>query len=447
MAFNFLQSKFEKTIKKVSSKGMLSEENIKEVISEIRKSLLEADVNLTVVNNFLQQVKEKSLGLVVDSDRTSSQTVLKIIREELIKIFGGKVSKWNYQPKSIVMLVGLQGSGKTTSSVKLANFLVNKEKKYKNPLLLALDVYRPAAYDQLEKLAKKQSFDFFGLRNEKNVNKILKQGLKFANENGNDLVIIDTAGRLQTDSALMGELKEVKRIANPTEIIFVSDGMSGQEILNVSDVFNQNLRLTSAIITKMDSTAKGGASLSIASKLNIPIQFIGVGEKISNIELFHPDRMVSRILGLGDIETLTEKALEVTDEKQTEKMMRKMIAGKFDLDDLMFTIKQMSKMGSIGSIARMLPGVKINQNQEEFAEKRMKIYKILINSMTEKEKKNPNLLNHPKRKNRVLKGSGRSANELNNLVREFDKMKKQMREMGKYIKMGKMPNLSNFRGF
>lgn len=445
MAFNFLQNRLEKTIKKINSKGMLSEENINDVLSELKVNLLESDVNLKVVNSFLNEVKEKAIGLVISSDRTSSQEILKIINNELINVFGKETKKWNYRPHSIVMFVGLQGSGKTTSTVKLANFLVNKEKKYKKPLLVALDVYRPAAYNQLETLAKRQSFDFFGIKDDKDVNKILKEALKFASDNGNDLIILDTAGRLQTDETLMNELKEIKEIASPTEIIFTADGMSGQEILNVVKTFNDNLKITSTIITKMDSSAKGGASLSIASSTNIPIQFIGVGEKISNIELFHPDRMASRILGLGDIETLTEKALEVTDEKRTEKMMRKMMDGRFDLDDLLLTISQVSKMGSFSSIARLIPGIKLNDKQGNFAENRMKIYKYLIDSMTEKERKNPSLLNHPKRKNRVLKGSGRSAQELNSLVNEFDKMKKQMKEMGRYLKMGKLPNLKNMR--
>ncbi|BDV02243.1 MAG: signal recognition particle protein [Candidatus Hepatoplasma vulgare] len=445
MSFNFLQNKLEKTIKKVSSKGMLSEENINNVLSELKINLLESDVNLKVVNNFLDQVKEKATGLVVSSDRTSSQEVLKVINKELINVFGKETKKWNYRPHSVVMFVGLQGSGKTTSTVKLANYLSNKEKKYKKPLLVALDVYRPAAYNQLETLSKRQSFDFFGIKDEKNVNKILNEAIKFSSDNGNDLIILDTAGRLQTDEVLMNELKEIKKIASPTEIIFTADGMAGQEILNVAETFNENLKLTSAIITKMDSSAKGGASLSIASSTNIPIQFIGTGEKISNIELFHPDRMVSRILGLGDIETLTEKAMEVTDEKKTEKMMRKMMDGKFDLDDLLTTISQVSKMGSFSSITRLIPGMKLNEKQGNFAESRMKVYKYLIDSMTEKEKKTPALLNHPKRKNRILKGSGRSAQELNSLVHEFDKMKKQMKEMGKYIKMGKLPNLNNLR--
>ena len=285
--------------------------------------------------------------------------------------------------------------------------------------------------------------DFFSIRDEKNVEKILNAGLELAKKNDNDLIILDTAGRLQTDDQLMKELRIIKKIATPTEIIFVADGMSGQEILNVADEFNKKLKLSSIIITKLDSNTKGGAALSLASYLNLPISFIGTGEKVSNFEVFHPDRMASRILGLGDIKTLTEKAMEVNDENVNERIMRKMLSGNFDLDDLMLSMAQMNKMGSLSSLSKMLPGMKVSDKQSETADKKMKYFQILISSMTLKEKRNPKLLKHPKRKERILKGSGITIQELNELLRQFERSQKQMKEMAKYIKSGKIPNLNN----
>lgn len=442
MAFNFIQSRMSKSLKKVVSKGMLSEDNIREVIAEIRIALLESDVNLKVVDKFISVVTEKAIGQVVETDRTASQAILKLINSELINMLGAETIEWNNQSESIVMMVGLQGSGKTTTSAKLVSFLVNKKKFYKKPILVALDIYRPAAIDQLEKLAKTLMIDFYAERDNKNVQSIAKNAIKFAKKNGNDLIVLDTAGRLQTDKKLMTELEEVKKISKPSEIIFVADAMSGQEILNVAKTFDEKLKLTSAIITKLDSDAKGGASLSLSTAIGLKIMFIGTGEKISNLEVFHPDRQASRMLGLGDIATLTERAQEISNESDNEKMMRKIMAGKYDLEDLLDSIKQMANMGDLGSIARMLPGMKISNEQIATSERKMKIYSILIGSMTLKEKKNPKILKHPKRKERVLKGSGRSPQDFNNLLRDFEKSSKQMKEMAKYIKMGKMPNMS-----
>jgi len=448
MAFNFIQTRLTKAVKKAASKGQLSEENIKEVIKEIRLVLLESDVNLQVVNDFIKRVTDKALGQIVEMDRTASQTILKIINEELIDVLGGTEKKWNVQTKSIVMMVGLQGSGKTTTSAKLASFLVNKKKFYKKPLLVGLDVYRPAAIDQLEKLSKTLMIDFFSIRETQDVDKIAKEAIKFATKNGNDLIILDTAGRLQTDDKLMKELQSVKKITKPTDIVFVSDALVGQEILNVAKVFDEKLSLTSAIVTKLDSDARGGAVLSLSSAIGLKIMFIGVGEKISNLEIFHPDRQASRMLGMGDIETLTEKIQENSSEGNQEKMFRKIMSGNYDLDDLMDSMRQMAKMGSLGSVVKMLPGMSISESQIESAEKKMVKFEILINSMTKKERQNPKILKHPKRKERVINGSGRPVQDFNELLRQFDQSKKQMKEMAKYIKMGKMPNMGgNFNSF
>ncbi len=442
MAFNFLQGRLQKTIKKAHSKGMLSEENIKEIIEEVRIALLESDVNLTVVNEFIEKVTTKALGTVVEADRTASQAILKLINQELVSMLGEEVIEWQPKSQSYVMMVGLNGAGKTTSTAKLASFLVNKKKFYKKPLLVALDVYRPAAIDQLEKLSKTLMFDFYANRESQDVEKITKEALKLAKKNDHDLVIFDTAGRLQTDEELMSELESVKKQVKPSEIIFVADAMSGQEILNVAKEFDNRLGLTSAIITKLDSDAKGGAALSLASAVGLKIMLIGTGEKIANLEQFHPDRQASRMLGLGDIETLVERAQEVSNENDQEKMMRKIMSGQYDLDDLMESMKQMAQMGNLGAIAKMLPGANLNEAQIASAEKKMVYYEILINSMTAKERKNPKILKLPSRKERILKGSGRPVQELNELLRQFDQSKKQMKEMSKFLKMGKMPNMN-----
>ncbi len=440
MALNFLQSRLEKTIQKVRSKGTLTEENIQEFLSELRVILLEADVNLSVVKEFINDIKEQSIGEVVAEERTASQKILDIVNKELISLFGSKTKDWSAPAETAVLMVGLQGSGKTTTIAKLAKYLTEKE-GYKKPLLVGLDIYRPAAIEQLNTLANSLGFDFFANKESKDVEQISKEALTFAKLNGNDLILVDTAGRLQTDEELMLELQTIKKQFKPSEIIFVADAFSGQEILNVAEEFNNKLSLTSAIITKLDSDTKAGASLSLAKKLGIKIQFIGTGEKVENLELFHPDRMASRILGLGDIETLVEKAQDISDEKKQEKMMRKMLSGSFDLDDLLESMAQMNKMGNIGGIARLMPGMKINQTQTDSIERKFSSFETLINSMTVKEKKAPNILKHPKRKNRILAGSGKTAQDLNELLRDFEKMQKQMKEMAKYIKMGKMPNM------
>lgn len=446
MVFNFMQKRLEKTIRKVQSKGMLNKENIEEILKEVRLILLESDVNLKVANDFIDSIEKKAIGKVVDNDRTSSQEILKIIYDELVNILGKEVKKWNFQARSVVMMVGLQGSGKTTTVAKLANNLFKKEKKYKKPLLVGLDIYRPAAIDQLEILAKKIDVDFYSDRNEKDVAKLAQNALKFADQNNHDLIILDTAGRLQTDQKLMEELQVIKKIFLPTNIIFIADGFSGQEILNVAEEFNNKLKLSSIIVTKMDSNTKGGSIFSLAYALKVPISYLGTGEKIANLEIFYPDRIASRILGLGDIETLTEKAQELGDEKAQEKMFRKMMAGKFDLDDLLVSMEQLSKMGNLGAITKLLPSFgklrNISEEKINSAQTKLEIYTILINSMTQRERKNPRLLKHQKRKERILKGSGRTAQEYNDLLRQFERMQKQIMQLSKVLKAGKMPDLN-----
>lgn len=443
MAFNLIQKKFTKTLEKVKNKSTLSPEKIDEFLEEIRFSLIESDVNIKVINGFLDSIKKKSEGQIVNFDKSSSQKLLQIVNDELVKILGKDPKAWKPSSRDIVMVVGIQGSGKTTTVAKLANFLVTKKKHYRKPLIIGLDVYRPAAIDQLEKLTKGLGFDFFSIKDTKNVSKILEEGLKISKENKNDLILLDTAGRLQTDEELMNELKKIKKISRPKEIIFISDAMSGQELINIADEFNKNIGLSSAIITKLDSNAKGGSSLSMAYQLNIPIRFMGLGEKINDLEEFIPKRIASRILGLGDIETLTEKVQEVSDEKANEKIFRKILTGNFDLNDLILSMEQLGKIGNMKGLAKFMPGNKMGNLNLDSADKKLFSYKILIGSMTQKEKVNPRLLKHPSRNRRILIGSGRTNQELNELLRQFEKSKKQMKEISKQLRQGKLPNLGD----
>lgn len=449
MAFNFLEKRMEKTIDKIKKNSSLSEENIDGFLKEIRLNLLESDVNYQVVNDFIDRVKKESKGRIVDNKSSKSEELLTIIQEQLVTILGKRTSEWKKSSPTIVMMVGLQGSGKTTSTGKISNYLTKTEKMYENPLLVSLDVYRPAAMEQLNKLSDDLGFLFYADRSTKDVASIAKDAMEFAFDMETDLIIFDTAGRIQTDSDLMQELVEVKKIIKPSEIIFVADGLSGQEIINVAKEFDQTIKLTSAMITKLDSNAKGGAALSLASLLKIPIKFIGTGEKVNEIEVFHPDRMASRILGLGDLETLSEKAKKVTKESDNERMMRKMMSGKFDLDDLLISLEQVAKMGNLRGIASLMPGVKVSESQTDQAEERAYVFKILMSSMTAKERRNPNLVKHPKRRDRILKGSGRTQKELNDLLRAFEKSQKQMKAIAKYVKSGNLPPgaLNGMSGF
>ena len=440
MAFNFVEKRFTKIVDDIQSKSTLKAEDVSNFLREIRLLLLEADVNIEVVKTFISDVQSKLEGQTTDFDKTKSQELIKLINEELVDILGGETHTWRAKDGDVVMMVGLQGTGKTTSTAKLTNWLTKKKKFYKKPLLVGLDVYRPAAIDQLEKLAKDNGFQFYSEKDEKDVKRILREALGFAKFNGNDLIVLDTAGRLQTDEELMNELVMIKKETNPKEVMFVADAMSGQELINIAKEFDDKVGLTSAIITKLDSDAKGGAALSLAQMLNLKIRFIGTGEKISDFDLFHPDRMASRILGLGDIETLVEKAEDVgIDENKNEKMMRKMLTGKFDLTDLLESMQAMQKMGPMSSLGNMIPGLKVSDKKSDEAAQKFKDFEVIMNSMTEKEKKNPNLLKLPKRRDRIIKGSGKTLRDYNILLRDFEKAKKQMREMAKLIKSGKMP--------
>ena len=422
---NFLGNKLQKSFANINKKSILKEEDILVAIKEIKFSLLEADVNLKVVKKFINHVKEKSIGIEISNSLNAYQQFIKIVKDELQILLGSKTKdiKLTKTP-TIIMMVGLQGSGKTTTTAKIAKYFMRKN-RVKKPLLIAADVYRPAAIDQLETLAKSIKVDVYSEHNNKNVIDIVKAGIKQGKERDNDLIIIDTAGRLAIDVELMAELKLINKTVKPNEILFVMDSLSGQDIINVAQVFNDELFLTGSVITKTDSEARGGAAFSITSILEIPIRFSGTGEKIDDLELFHPDRMAERILGMGDVLTLIEKAEEVIDKDKAKRTINRLGAGHFDLNDLMDQLNQMKKIGKLSKIMKLIPGAKkIPKEKIEEATKKLELFSILIRSMTIEEKKFPRLLKQPKRKTRIISGSGRTNREFNLLVTEFDRMKK-----------------------
>lgn len=428
-----------KSMKKKLENSTIKEEDLVEVLKQIRISLLDADVNLTVTKNLLKNIRESAIGTMVDPGRDADEVLLLIVKKELLKVLGNKTSSLDYKKKPLkIMMVGLQGSGKTTTTAKIANHL--KSKHNKKPLLVACDVYRPAAIDQLKTLAKEVSVDFYD-KDKQDPVKTSKEALSIAIKNNNDAIIIDTAGRLQTNKELMDELVKIKKNFSPDEILLVVDAMAGQDIINVAQEFHDKLKLTGIVITKMDSDARAGATLSLRSILNVPIKFTGVGEKIGSLDVFHPDRVVDKILGYGDMITLAEQAAENLDEKVVKKSFQKMLSGNMDLEDLMTQMEQLTKMGSLGSIMSMLPGSpKVSDDKLNEIEEKIIVWKVLLSSMTVKERRNPGLLKkQPNRRIRIVNGSGRKMDELNKLLSEWEKSKARMEEVGKLIKKGGNP--------
>ncbi len=429
-----------KTMTKKLKNATIQEEDIKEILKEIRISLLDADVNLLVVKKFIKNIKEKAIGLIVDPKQKPGDVLLTIIKDELVSILGKEMTPMNINKKPLkIMMVGLQGSGKTTTTAKIANYY--KSRNQKAPLLVACDIYRPAAIDQLKTLAEQTRTEFFE-KGTQDPAKTAKQALEKANKEGLDIVLFDTAGRLQTDAKLMQELRAIKSSVKPDEIILVVDAMAGQDIINVAREFNETLKLTGIIITKLDSDARAGAALSITSMIDVPIKFTGVGEKIGSLDLFYPERMADRILGLGDVMSLAEKAADVIDEKQAKNQLQRMLSGKMDLEDLMQQLNQVSKMGSLGGIMGMLPGQNKKMSEEKLfeIENKMKVWNILMTSMTKKERRNPKLFKkQPNRKARVVKGSGRKPDELNKLLKQWEDGKTKMAQMGQMMKKGNNP--------
>ncbi|MHA0315656.1 signal recognition particle protein [Mesomycoplasma ovipneumoniae] len=425
---DFLTNRIQSSLKKIQKSVTINEQDLAEIIREIRLALLEADVNLLVVKNFIAQVKNQVLTNGLTSKLNPQQEFLKILHQNLVSVLGVNAKPINFAKNpTTIILVGLQGSGKTTTTAKLAVYARQKNFS-KKILLVACDTYRPAAIDQLKQLGKQVSIDVFYI--EKTPVEIAKDALIYSRNNNYDLVIFDTAGRLSINSELMTELVEIKKAVKPDQILFVLDALSGQDIINVAETFHKEINLTGSIITKLDSNARAGAALSITHLLKIPILFIGSGEKISALELFHPNRIADRILGMGDVMSLLEQAEENIDKQAVKKLSHRMFSGQFNLDDLLNSLAQIQKIGKFSKIIKMIPGLsgKINASQIDEVEQKMKLYKILISSMTHEERKKPKLLKNPSRRNRIIRGSGRTGAEFNRLINEFESMSKKMSE-------------------
>ena len=446
MAFDSLSSKLQAVFKKLRGKGKLSEQDIKLAMREVKLALLESDVNYKVVKNFVDSVSQKSLGQEVLESLTPAQQVIKIVNEELKSIMGSEESKLTYNSSGItvIMLVGLQGAGKTTVAAKLALYC---RKTGKNPLLVACDVYRPAAIKQLEVLGNQINVPVFSLGEKANPVDIVKASLKEATKNSNNLLIIDTAGRLHIDEELMNELKEIKEISKPNEILMVIDSMIGQESVNIAQAFDENLDISGFVLTKLDGDTRGGVALSIKQVIGKNIKFIGTGEKTGDLEVFHPDRMASRILGMGDVVTLIEKAQEAIDQEEAQKLSERMLANEFNFEDFKTAMQQMKKIGSFSKILEMIPGFgssmkELKNVNLEDSEKELNRIDVIINSMTVKERRNPKLLiGSTSRKNRIAKGSGNSIQQVNKLIKDFENMSKIMKQFkglgkGKFGKKG-----------
>lgn len=447
MAFESLTERLQGVFKHIRGKKKLSEKDVQEVTKEIRLALLEADVALPVVKIFIKRIRERAVGHEIIDTLDPTQQIIKIVNEELTEILGSETAELEKSPKipTIIMMVGLQGAGKTTFAAKLANKLIKEQKA--RPLMIAADIYRPAAIEQLKSLGEQINVPVFDMGTEHSAVDIVRNGLAKAKENRNDYVIIDTAGRLQIDEKLMEELRDIKALANPNDILLVVDSMIGQEAANVADAFNKQLDVTGVVLTKIDGDTRGGAALSIREITHKPIKFTGTGEKITDIETFHPDRMSSRILGMGDLLTLIEKASQEYDEKKSMELVEKMRENTFDFNDFIEQLDQVQNMGPMEDLLNMLPGMANNPALKNFKvdEKAIARKRAIVSSMTPEERENPNLLN-PSRRRRIANGSGNSFVEVNKFIKDFNQAKQMMQgvmsgDMEKTMKkMGIDPN-------
>mgnify|MGYP000912380690 FL=1 len=448
MAFEGLASKLQETLKKLRGKGKLSEKDIKDAMREVKLALLEADVNYKVVKNFIKSVSEKCMGEEVLKSLTPAQQVIKIVNEELTLLMGKNESGIEYNPNglTVIMLVGLQGAGKTTMCGKLA---LQLRKKNKKPLLAACDIYRPAAIKQLQVVGKEIDVPVFSMGDKVTAVDICKGALEYAKNNNLNVVIIDTAGRLQIDEELMGELKQIKENITPDEIMLVVDAMTGQDAVNVASSFNEQLNISGVILTKLDGDTRGGAALSIRSMTGKPIKFVGMGEKMNDLQVFYPDRMASRILGMGDVLSLIEKAQQSIDKEEAEKLGNRMLNKEFNFEDFLAIMQQTKKMGPISKLIEMVPGVNMKELKGvDFSNGEQELAKIecIINSMTVKERKNPSIISgSSSRKKRIALGSGTTIQMVNKLLKDFEKIKKTMKQLNGMKKgfkkglFGKMP--------
>lgn len=434
MAFESLTDKLQNTFRKLKGKGKVSEKDLKDAMREVKLALLEADVNFKVVKDFVKQVTERASGAEVMESLTPAQQVIKIVNEELVSLMGGTEQKLNISPKppTVIMMAGLQGAGKTTTAAKLGGLL---KKQGKRPLLCACDVYRPAAVKQLQVVGGKLELPVFAMEGSRDAVGIAKAGLAHAIAHANDVLIIDTAGRLHIDEALMEELKEIVRAVDPAEILLVVDAMTGQDAVNVADAFNRDLAISGVVLTKLDGDTRGGAALSVRAVTQKPIKFCGMGEKLTDLEVFHPDRMASRILGMGDMLSLIEKAEQALDMKKAEELERKLRTQQFTFTDFLDQMAQMKNMGPISDMLKMLPGMNDKALKNvNIDDKHLARIEAIILAMTPRERDLVDKLT-PSRKERIAKGSGTGMNEVNALIKQFEQMQKMMKQLGG--KMGK----------
>ncbi len=438
-----LTQKLEKALKKVTGQGRITEENVSDTLREIRRVLLDADVNYKVAKQFIEDVKAKALGQDVLTSVTPGQLITKIIYDELTQLLGGENRELNINPTgiTIILLVGLQGSGKTTFAGKLARYLKNKNRKV---LLAAADVYRPAAIEQLKTLGKSIDVPVFSIDGSKDAVKIAEEAVNYAKENRLNTVIIDTAGRLHVDEELMDEVVRIKEAVNPTEILFVVDSMTGQDAINSAKAFHEKVDFDGIILTKMDGDSRGGCALSIKKIVDKPIKFMSLGEKLDAIEVFYPDRLASRILGKGDIISFVEKAQEQFDEKEAQELEKKIRQNKFDFNDFLKQIKKIKKMGSLQSLLAMIPGVNKALKNQQIDDKQLVVVESIIQSMTKEERSNPKILNGSRRK-RIARGSGNTIQDVNRLIKQFKEMQKMMRMLNSKGGKNMLRNMKNFR--
>lgn len=442
MAFEGLSDKLSAAFKRLRSKGKLTESDVKEAMREVRLALLEADVNYKVAKDFTSKVTERAVGADVMESLTPAQMVIKIVNEELTELMGGQSAKLSMpsKPPMVIMLCGLQGSGKTTHAGKLSLML---KKQGHRPLIAACDIYRPAAIEQLKVVGAKAGVPVFEMGKENPV-KIAREAVKHARDYGNDILILDTAGRLHIDEVLMEELRKVKAEVNPSEILLVVDSMTGQDAVNVAKSFNELLDITGVILTKLDGDTRGGAALSVRAVTGRPIKYAGIGEKLEDIEIFHPDRMASRILGMGDVLTLIEEAESKLDQKKAEQMAENLKKNKFDMNDLLMQFEQIKNMGSIKSLLSKLPGVDKKIQDVDIDERQFDRVSAIILSMTPQEREKPSIIN-PSRKRRIAAGCGQQVEDVNRLLKQFEQMQKMMKQFGvKGKKKFRLPGLGGF---
>ncbi|PRX40880.1 signal recognition particle subunit FFH/SRP54 (srp54) [Planifilum fimeticola] len=437
MAFEGLSERLQAVLGKLRGKGKVTEADVKAAMREVRLALLEADVNFKVVKEFIDRVRERAVGQEVLKSLTPGQQVIKVVNEELTRLMGGEQSKLTFSssPPTVIMMVGLQGAGKTTTAGKLALYL---KKQNRRPMLVAGDVYRPAAIRQLEVLGQQIDVPVFSLGDKENPVRIAEQGVRRAKEEGCDTVLIDTAGRLHVDEAMMEELRSIRESVNPQEILLVVDAMTGQDAVNVAEQFHNQLGLTGVVLTKLDGDTRGGAALSVKAVTDCPIKFVGTGEKMEALEPFHPDRMASRILGMGDVLTLIEKAQAAVDEERARELERKMRTQQFTFDDFLEQLQQVRNMGPLDEILGMIPG--LSQAKElknlQVDEKQLSRVEAIIRSMTPQEKQHPEILNASRRR-RIARGSGTTIQEVNRLIKQFESMRKMMKQFSTKAKGGK----------